>query len=171
MATGCSDPSRNTPPEDERYGITDTRILIGSALALGGHAGYLGTQTLHGAQSYLNYINEKGGVHGRRIEVIAYDDEYDPPKCVYYTQKLILEDRVFALVLLCGNTDDRKNHTPCEGSENTASGNVYRRQCTQGAIFSLSDQHPSLLLSRNQGRCATYGRSGKHPQSRGVLSV
>jgi ABC-type branched-subunit amino acid transport system substrate-binding protein len=102
VITACSDPSRNIPSEDRNDGISDTQILIGSSLALGGHAGYLGTQTLHGALSYLNHINEKGGVHGRHIKVIAYDDEYDPPKCVYYTQKLILEDRVFALFCYVG---------------------------------------------------------------------
>ena len=48
-------------------GITDSEILIGSSLALEGHAGYLGTQTLHGALAYIHHINENGGVHGRRI--------------------------------------------------------------------------------------------------------
>jgi branched-chain amino acid transport system substrate-binding protein len=78
-------------------GVTDDEILIGSSLALEGHAGYLGTQTLRGALSYIHFINEQGGVHGRKIKVIAYDDGYDPQRCVFNTQKLINEDRVFAL--------------------------------------------------------------------------
>lgn len=83
-------------------GITDTEILIGSSLALGGHAGYLGTQTLHGAMAYLNHVNENGGIHGRKIKIIAYDDEYDPPLCVANTQKLIIKDQVFALFCYVG---------------------------------------------------------------------
>jgi len=83
-------------------GITGNEIAIGSSLALGGHAGYLGTQTIHGAMSYINYINEKGGVHGRKINIITYDDGYDPSKCVYYTQKLIIEDNVFCLFCYVG---------------------------------------------------------------------
>ncbi len=83
-------------------GVTDRRILIGSSLALGGHAGYLGTQTLHGALSYLNFVNEQGGVHGRTIDVIALDDGYDPPRCVANTQKLIVDDGVFALFCYVG---------------------------------------------------------------------
>ena len=83
-------------------GVTDTEILIGSSLALGGHASYLGTQTLHGALSYINYVNEKGGIHGRKIKIIAYDDGYDPPRCVSNTQKLIIEDQVFALFCYVG---------------------------------------------------------------------
>lgn len=96
-----------SPVEDEgrgagTYRVGETEVLLGSSLALGGHAGYLGTQTLHGALSYINYVNDLGGVHGRRIEIIAYDDAYDPPRCVANTQKLIVDDRVFALFCYVG---------------------------------------------------------------------
>ncbi|MCG8689129.1 MAG: ABC transporter substrate-binding protein, partial [Desulfobacterales bacterium] len=83
-------------------GVTDTEIRVGASLALGGHAGYLGTQTLQGAMSYINHINEKGGVHGRTIRVIAYDDGYDPPRCMANTQKLIITDKVFTLFCYVG---------------------------------------------------------------------
>ena len=83
-------------------GVTDSEIRLGSSLALGGHAGYLGTQTLHGALSYLNDVNEQGGVHGRKIKVIAYDDGYDPPRCMTNTQRLIIQDKVFALFCYVG---------------------------------------------------------------------
>jgi branched-chain amino acid transport system substrate-binding protein len=83
-------------------GITDDRIRIGSSLALGGHAGYLGTQTLHGAMAYIRHVNAQGGIHGRTIEVVAYDDGYDPPRCVTNTQKLIVQDKVFALFCYVG---------------------------------------------------------------------
>ncbi|MCK4389344.1 MAG: ABC transporter substrate-binding protein [Desulfobacterales bacterium] len=83
-------------------GVNDTEILLGSSLALSGHASFLGKQTLHGALSYLNHINEQGGMHGRKIRVIAYDDGYDPPRCVANTQKLINEDKVFGLFCYVG---------------------------------------------------------------------
>ena len=83
-------------------GITSDQILVGSSLALGGHAGYLGTQTLHGALAYLNHVNDQGGIHGRKIKVIAYDDGYDPPICVANTQKLIVQDKVFCLFSYVG---------------------------------------------------------------------
>lgn len=99
---GCA-PATDPPSQISRTtGITDTEILIGSSLALAGHAGYLGTQTLHGALAYIRYINDTGGVHGRRIRLIAYDDGYDPPRCVLNTQRLIVEDRVFALFCYVG---------------------------------------------------------------------
>ncbi len=83
-------------------GVTETEILLGSSLALQGHASYLGTQTLRGFTSYIEHINERGGIHGRTIRVIAYDDSYDPPKCVANTQRLIVEDQVFALFSYVG---------------------------------------------------------------------
>jgi branched-chain amino acid transport system substrate-binding protein len=83
-------------------GLTDDRIRIGSSLALGGHAGYLGTQTLHGAMACIRQVNAQGGIHGRTIDVVAYDDGYDPPRCVTNTQKLIVQDKVFALFCYVG---------------------------------------------------------------------
>jgi len=87
---------------ESRTGISPDAIRIGSSLALEGHAGYLGTQTLHGALSYIKKVNENGGVFGRKLELIAMDDGYDPPRCVYNTQKLILEEKVFSLFCYVG---------------------------------------------------------------------
>ena len=47
--------------------------------------------------AHINQVNEEGGIYGRTIRVISYDDQYDPPKAVENTQKLINEDKVFAL--------------------------------------------------------------------------
>ncbi len=99
---GCTRTDPSNLVKEDRTGIKDDKILIGSSLALGGHAGYLGTQTLQGAMSYINDINEKGGVHGRKINFIALDDQYNPPQCLYNTQKLILEEQVFALSCYVG---------------------------------------------------------------------
>lgn len=101
-ASSCKGTSNTQVSEKEVPGVTNHGILIGTSLALGGHAGYLGTQTPRGAMSYLNHINEQGGVHGRTINLIAYDDGYDPPRCVANTQKLIIKDHVFALFCYMG---------------------------------------------------------------------
>lgn len=95
------------PPETEsvqggRNGISDDEIVIGSSLALGGHAGYLGTQMIQGALSYLSDINRQGGVHGRHIRLVAMDDGYNPAQCLYNTQQLILDKKVFALFCYVG---------------------------------------------------------------------
>jgi branched-chain amino acid transport system substrate-binding protein len=95
--TTVSDTSGQAAP-----GVTDQEIVLGSSLALQGHASYLGIQTLRGYTCYIKYINEMGGVHGRTIRVVAYDDSYDPPICLANTQRLIVEDQVFALFSYVG---------------------------------------------------------------------
>jgi ABC-type branched-subunit amino acid transport system substrate-binding protein len=102
LMLACSNANENQTSVAQSQGITDEEILVGSSLALGGHAGYLGTQTLHGALAYINHVNEQGGIHGRRIKITAYDDGYDPPRCVANTQRLIIEDKVFALFCYVG---------------------------------------------------------------------
>jgi len=83
-------------------GVSQDEILIGSSLALGGHASFLGTQYLHGAMCLIQKINNEGGIHNRKIRVITYDDEYDPPRCVANTNRLIHRDKVFCLFCYVG---------------------------------------------------------------------
>lgn len=92
VIAGCSKTTKMETP-----GVTDTQIFIGTSCALGGYASFLGTQYSHGAEAFINDLNDKGGIHGRKIKLIVYDDQYDPAKCVANTQKLIGEDRVFML--------------------------------------------------------------------------
>ena len=99
---GCQPVPQGDAVHQRSPGVSEKEILIGASLALEGHAGYLGTQILHGAMSYIRYVNASGGVHGRRIKVIAYDDGYDPPRCLYNTQRLLIEDNVFALFCYVG---------------------------------------------------------------------
>lgn len=89
-------------------GVTGSVIKIGSSSALTGHAGFLGSEYVRGAQVYFNKINAEGGVHGRKVELIAYDDQYDPAKTLGNTQKLINEDKVFALFNYVGTPTSAK---------------------------------------------------------------
>jgi ABC-type branched-subunit amino acid transport system substrate-binding protein len=99
---GCRPSDEASQARGVDPGVTATEVLLGSSLALNGHASFLGTQTLRGALCYLSYVNENGGVHGRQIRVVTYDDSYDPPKCLANTQKLIIDDQVFALFCYVG---------------------------------------------------------------------
>ncbi|WP_320009187.1 ABC transporter substrate-binding protein [Maridesulfovibrio sp.] len=88
--------------ESDNAGIYPDKVVFGASLALEGHASYLGVQTLHGALAYLKHVNDNGGIHGRTVEVVAYDDSYDPPKCLINTQKLLIKDKIFALFCYVG---------------------------------------------------------------------
>jgi ABC-type branched-subunit amino acid transport system substrate-binding protein len=100
--SGCDWMGPGNTPLEIVPGVTEQTLLIGSSMALGGHASYLGNQTLHGALSFINKINAEGGIHGRKIKLIAYDDGYDPQVCVANTQRLIIHDKVFALFCYVG---------------------------------------------------------------------
>lgn len=102
LAIGCRPADDTFDPKTTDPGVAAGEVLLGSSLALKGHASFLGTQTLRGAMSYLNHVNEQGGVHGRSIKVVAYDDSYDPPMCLANTQRLIIDDQVFALFCYVG---------------------------------------------------------------------
>jgi branched-chain amino acid transport system substrate-binding protein len=101
IAASCHQ-EKSLTVEKKTPGVTNSEIEIGSSCALTGHASFLGISYIHGAECYIDHINERGGIHGRRIKLITYDDGYDPPRCVFNTQKLINEDRVFALFCYVG---------------------------------------------------------------------
>ncbi len=83
-------------------GVTDTEVLFGSSLPLESGPKNLGIETSHGLMAYINSVNDEGGVNGRKIKVIFYNDGYEPLPCVQNTQKLINEDKVFALTSYVG---------------------------------------------------------------------
>lgn len=99
---GCQEAEVRVPVAQIGPGVTETEVVFGSSLALQGHAGYLGQETLRGAMSYLQQVNEDGGVHGRKIRLIARDDSYDPPRCLENTQRFLIEDQVFGLFSYVG---------------------------------------------------------------------
>lgn len=78
-------------------GVTDDKILIGNIAPLTGPIAESGTQ-IHGIEAYFNYINENGGVHGRELELISYDDQYQPSQTVQVAPRLVEEDQVFLLM-------------------------------------------------------------------------
>jgi branched-chain amino acid transport system substrate-binding protein len=78
-------------------GVTGTEVLIGMSNAQTGPASGLGTKLKEGAVAYFKKVNEAGGVNGRKIKLVSYDDGYEPERAAAMTQKLITEDKVFAL--------------------------------------------------------------------------
>jgi branched-chain amino acid transport system substrate-binding protein len=74
-------------------GATDTEIKIGNTIAYSGPASNYGTIAKAEA-AYFNKINAEGGINGRKINFISYDDAYSPPKTVEQIRKLVEGDEV-----------------------------------------------------------------------------
>ena len=74
-------------------GATDTEIKIGNIMPYSGPASSYGVIGKAEA-AYVKMINEQGGINGRKINFISYDDGYSPPKAVEQARKLVESDEV-----------------------------------------------------------------------------
>ena len=82
-------------------GATDTEIKIGNIAPYSGPASSYATIAKTEA-AYFKMINEAGGINGRKINFISYDDGYSPPKTVEQVRKLVESDEVFAIFQVVG---------------------------------------------------------------------
>ena len=82
-------------------GVTDTEIRIGNTNPYSGNASAYG-QNGRAEAAYYRYINDQGGVNGRKIVFLSLDDGYSPPKTVELTRQLVERDRVFAVAAPLG---------------------------------------------------------------------
>src|SRR6201997_1898497 len=82
-------------------GATDTEIKIGNTNPYSGPASAYGTigKTI---AAYFNKVNAEGGINGRKITFISYDDGYSPPKTVEQVRKLVESDEEFAIFQVVG---------------------------------------------------------------------
>ena len=79
-------------------GVSKDKVMFGQSAAFQGPAAALGVGVREGILAAFLEANASGGVHGRRLELIAYDDGYEPTRAIENTKKLIQDDQVFALV-------------------------------------------------------------------------
>jgi ABC-type branched-subunit amino acid transport system substrate-binding protein len=83
-------------------------ITLGASLPLNGINKELGQEVLEGANAYFHEINAGGGIHQIPVQLIHYDDKYEPQNTLKNTQKLINEDQVFALFGFVGTPTTKK---------------------------------------------------------------
>jgi ABC-type branched-subunit amino acid transport system substrate-binding protein len=94
----------------EMPGVTATEVKVGGIFPFSGPASSIGL-TGQGVLAYVRSINDRGGINGRKINYIAYDDAYSPPKSVEQARKLVESDEVafmFSQLGTPGNTATAK---------------------------------------------------------------
>jgi ABC-type branched-subunit amino acid transport system substrate-binding protein len=74
-------------------GVTATTIKIGGIFPLSGPASSIG-QVGHGVRAYVQSINDRGGISGRKIDYVMLDDAYSPPKAFEHARRLVESDEV-----------------------------------------------------------------------------
>jgi branched-chain amino acid transport system substrate-binding protein len=85
-------------PASAENGVSDQEIVFGQAAALDGPAAALGTGMRAGIKAAFEHTNKAGGVNGRTLKLISYDDGYEPEKSIAQVKKLIDEEKVFGLI-------------------------------------------------------------------------
>jgi len=77
-------------------GVTETEIVLGGTHPYSGPASAYGNIG-KGIGAYFSYVNDRGGVNGRKIKYIDKDDGYSPPQAVQIVHQLVEQDKVFAI--------------------------------------------------------------------------
>src|SRR6266498_3466604 len=86
-------------------GITSSSIKLGGSYPFSGPASAYGT-IQKGVDAYFKYTNDQGGVNGRKIEFVTYDDGYEPQRALTNAKKLVEQDKVFALFNTLGTANN-----------------------------------------------------------------
>jgi ABC-type branched-subunit amino acid transport system substrate-binding protein len=103
--------------KSDEAGVSADAILFGQAAALQGPSSALGQRMRQGIIAAFTEINAKGGVHGRKLQLISRDDGYEPDRSIVETTKLLDEDKVFALIGAVG-TPTAKATIPITSARN-----------------------------------------------------
>ena len=103
LGAGLATAQTATPTQ----GVSKNEIVIGSIQDLSGPIAAFGKQVRFGMQLRVDELNEQsGGIHGRKIKLLIEDSQYDPKKAVLAAQKLVNQDKVFAMVAHVGTTNN-----------------------------------------------------------------
>ena len=82
----------------EKVGVTDTSVKIATLLPMSNTtATAWGVPLSKGMKAYFDYINDKGGIYGRKIDFIVGDSQYTGPVASETARKLVEQDKIFAL--------------------------------------------------------------------------
>jgi branched-chain amino acid transport system substrate-binding protein len=88
--------------QKETRGVTATEIVLGMHTDLSGPAATYGVSSSNAVKMRFDEVNDKGGIHGRKIKLIVEDTQYQVPRAVQAGAKLINRDRIFAMVAPLG---------------------------------------------------------------------
>ena len=86
-------------------GVSSNEIKLGGSVPLSGEASISGN-VARGADYYFKYVNDHGGVFGRKVSYKYLDDGYDPGRAVQNTIRLVQQDQVFAMFNTLGTNNN-----------------------------------------------------------------
>ena len=93
-------------------GVTKDEIVIGSLQDLSGPIAGFGKQLKNGLLMRAEEVNEAGGINGRKIKLVIEDSGYDPKKGLLGAQKLVQQDKIFAMIGTLGTPVNMASFPP-----------------------------------------------------------
>ncbi|HUS82990.1 MAG TPA: ABC transporter substrate-binding protein [Dehalococcoidia bacterium] len=78
-------------------GVTDTEILLGTHYPLSNSPAAVYANSAYAIEAYFDYVNDQGGVNGRKLKLLIEDDQYNPSLSAEVVRKLVEQDKVFAI--------------------------------------------------------------------------
>ncbi|MGM0585068.1 MAG: ABC transporter substrate-binding protein [Pseudomonadota bacterium] len=109
IAAGVASALALAGPAMAQVGVTEDSIKIGNTMPYSGPASAYG-QIGETIEKYFDKLNDEGGVNGRTIDFITYDDGYSPPKTVEQVRRLVEQDQVAALFSVLGTPTNSAIH-------------------------------------------------------------
>ena len=97
VAAALAVPSASMGAVASETGVSPREIVIGSTLPLTGPAAPGYKELAPAAAAYFDHVNKNGGINGRKIKFVYYDDKYSPAETKKVTKQLILGDKIFAM--------------------------------------------------------------------------
>ncbi|GAF74034.1 unnamed protein product, partial [marine sediment metagenome] len=79
-------------------GVTDNKIIFGTTTAYSGPSRDLGQNMVLGIRTCFNAVNDAGGIHGRKLELVVLDDGYEPDRAIVNMKELFEDRNVFAVI-------------------------------------------------------------------------
>ena len=113
LLAGCAEPKQTetktpaTPAAETKKvevpGVTDTEVKVGGFAAQSGPVAPIGVSVRKGFEAYIKYVNDNGGVNGRKINIVKIvDEQFDAGKGLAASKELVESDKVFALAPVLG---------------------------------------------------------------------
>jgi branched-chain amino acid transport system substrate-binding protein len=101
LLVACSGDSQEQTTGGESWppaqGVTDDQILLGTHYPASNSPAAVYANSAYAMEAYFDYINDQGGINGRKIKFIVEDDQYSPSLATEAVKKLIEQDKVFAI--------------------------------------------------------------------------
>ena len=151
-------------------GASDTEIKIGNIMPYSGPAsayGVIGKTE----EAYFKKINAEGGINGRKINFISYDDAYSPPKTVEQARKLVESDEVLLVFNPLGTPSNTAIQKYLNTQEGAATVRRHRRhQVERSEELPVDDGLAAQLPERNPDLREVHSEEQAERQDRRALS-